>query len=88
MKELRYLNACNVALHEEMDRDPKIFYFGEDVRLAIRGFAKGILEKYGKERIFDTPISEAGFTGMATGAALSGLRPVIEYQINTLTHLQ
>ena len=87
MRELRYLNACNAALHEEMERDPQIFYFGEDVRLAIRGFSKGILEKYGKERIFDTPISEAGFTGMATGAALSGLRPVIEYQINTLTYV-
>jgi pyruvate dehydrogenase E1 component beta subunit len=87
MKELRYLDACNAALHEEMDRDPKIFYMGEDVRLSIRGFAKGILEKHGKKRIFDTPISEAGFTGLATGAALSGLRPIIEYQINTLTYV-
>lgn len=87
MKELRYLEAFNEALHEEMDRDPGVVVLGEDVRLSIRGFTKGVLDKFGPNRIFDTPISEAAFTGLATGAALAGMRPVVEYQINTLIYV-
>jgi pyruvate dehydrogenase E1 component beta subunit len=72
------------GLTEEMRRDPSVFVMGEDVRASIRGLTKGLLKEFGSERIFDTPISEAGFTGLATGAALAGMRPVVEYQINAL----
>ena len=87
MRELRYLDAFNEALHEEMARNAGVVVLGEDVRLSIRGFTKGILDTFGPERIFDTPISEAGLIGLATGAALAGMRPVIEYQSNTLIYV-
>lgn len=87
MRQIRYMEAFQEAIHSEMARDPSIVVFGEDVRLAIRGFMKGVLDRFGPDRILDMPISEAGFTGMATGAALAGMRPVIEYQINTLLYV-
>lgn len=86
-RELRFLDACNEALREEMERDPKIVVLGEDVRWGMRGFTKGVLDKFGPNRIFDTPISEAAFTGLATGAALAGLRPVVELQISALVYV-
>jgi pyruvate dehydrogenase E1 component beta subunit len=55
---------------------------GEDVRYALKGIARGFIEKFGPERVIDTPISESGFTGIATGAARFGMRPVVEYQIS------
>ncbi|MBI2154922.1 MAG: alpha-ketoacid dehydrogenase subunit beta [Candidatus Rokubacteria bacterium] len=84
MREIRYLEALTEALREEMSRDPKVIVVGEDVRHSLRGVTKGLLDEFGPERIFDTPISEAGFTGLATGAAMAGMRPVVEYQINAL----
>jgi acetoin:2,6-dichlorophenolindophenol oxidoreductase subunit beta len=84
MKQMRYLEATNEALKEEMRRDPSVIYLGEDVRHSMRGFSKGLVEEFGPDRVYDCPISESGFTGVATGAAMSGLRPVVEYQINTL----
>ncbi len=84
MREIRYLEALTEALREEMSRDPRVIVLGEDVRHSLRGVTKGILDMFGPERIFDTPISESGFTGLATGAALAGMRPVVEYQINAL----
>jgi pyruvate dehydrogenase E1 component beta subunit len=67
-----------------MERDPSVFVVGEDVRASLRGMTKGLYAQFGPSRIFDTPISEAAFTGLATGAALAGMRPVVEYQINAL----
>jgi pyruvate dehydrogenase E1 component beta subunit len=87
MREIRYMEAFQEALHEEMHRDPRVLVLGEDVRLSIRGFTKGVLDTFGPQRIFDTPISEAAFTGLATGAGLAGLRPIVEYQINTLLYV-
>jgi pyruvate dehydrogenase E1 component beta subunit len=84
MRELRYLEALREGLREEMERDPSVFVVGEDVRASLRGMTKGLYAQFGPSRIFDTPISEAGFTGLATGAALAGMRPVVEYQINAL----
>jgi pyruvate dehydrogenase E1 component beta subunit len=84
MRELRYLEAMREGLREEMQRDPSVFVVGEDVRASLRGMTKGLFAEFGPSRIFDTPISEAGFTGLATGAALAGMRPVVEYQINAL----
>ena len=87
MRELRYIEAFNEAIHAEMAKDSRVVVFGEDVRWAIRGFMKGVLERFGPDRIYDTPISEAAFTGLATGAAMAGLRPIIEYQIPTLLYV-
>jgi pyruvate dehydrogenase E1 component beta subunit len=84
MRELRYLEAMREGLFEEMRRDPSVVVFGEDVRHSVRGLTKGIVAEFGPSRIHDTPISEAGFTGLATGMGLAGMRPVVEYQINAL----
>ncbi|MGH3322464.1 MAG: alpha-ketoacid dehydrogenase subunit beta [Streptosporangiaceae bacterium] len=68
------------AIELEMDRDPTVFYLGEDVGAygGIFGSATGLLEKYGPQRIIDTPISETAFIGLAVGAAVEGMRPVAE----------
>ncbi len=86
-RQLTYLQALREALMQEMRRDPRVVVLGEDVRQSLRGITKGCLEEFGPERIWDTPISEAAFVGMGTGAAISGLRPVIEFQISTLLYV-
>jgi pyruvate dehydrogenase E1 component beta subunit len=70
-----------------MERDPSVFVVGEDVRQALRGVTKGLFDEFGPDRVLDTPISEQAFSGFATGAALMGRRPVVEYQIPTLLYL-
>ncbi|MFC2145032.1 alpha-ketoacid dehydrogenase subunit beta [Actinomycetota bacterium] len=82
MRKIWYLRAVAEALYQEMERDPDIFVLGEDIRTSLRGITKGFLDRFGPDRVIDTPISEAGFTGIGTGAALLGKRPVIEFQIN------
>jgi pyruvate/2-oxoglutarate/acetoin dehydrogenase E1 component len=80
MRELTYRDALNEALHEEMARDPSVFVIGEDVGQhgGPMQVVKGLWQKYGDWRVRDAPISEAGFVGLGVGAALTGLRPVIE----------
>jgi pyruvate dehydrogenase E1 component beta subunit len=80
MPEIMYREALNQALAEEMERDERVFVFGEEVGRYQGAFkvTQGLLEKFGSARIVDTPISELGFTGMGVGAAMMGLRPVIE----------
>ena len=75
--------ALNEALHAEMTRDERVFVMGEDVSLigGIFGVTRGLREKFGEERVRDTPISEAGFLGAGVGAAIAGLRPIVEIQI-------
>jgi acetoin:2,6-dichlorophenolindophenol oxidoreductase subunit beta len=79
-REIMYREALNEALFEEMALDNKVFIMGEGI--AERGgsykVTVGLLEKFGAERVFDTPISENGFTGAGVGAALTGMRPVVE----------
>ena len=77
-----YLEAIGLALDAEMDRDPDVFILGEDVGQFGGAFkvTQGFLDKYGARRVVDTPIAETGFTGLAAGAALVGLRPVVEFQ--------
>jgi pyruvate dehydrogenase E1 component beta subunit len=87
VRRLRYLQALNEALHAEFARDPSVLLLGEDVRGNMRGEARGLYEKFGGDRVRDCPISEAGFTGFATGAAMAGLRPVVEYQIPSLVYI-
>ncbi|MBI3127530.1 MAG: alpha-ketoacid dehydrogenase subunit beta [Candidatus Tectomicrobia bacterium] len=79
MREITFVDALNEALHEEMERDPKVFVIGEDVELAyVFGVTKGLAARFGKERVRDTPISELGIVGAGVGAAMAGYRPVIE----------
>jgi 2-oxoisovalerate dehydrogenase E1 component len=75
--------ALNDAMHAEMTRDERVFVMGEDVSLigGIFGVTRGLREKFGEERVRDTPISEAGFLGAGVGAAIAGLRPIVEIQI-------
>jgi pyruvate/2-oxoglutarate/acetoin dehydrogenase E1 component len=72
--------AISEGIAQEMDRDKTVFVMGEDVGVygGIFGATEGLLAKFGPERIMDTPISETGFIGAATGAALSGMRPIVE----------
>jgi pyruvate dehydrogenase E1 component beta subunit len=81
--------AINEALHEEMARDPRVIMLGEDVGLAggVFKITNGLLPAFGPWRVLDTPISEAGITGVALGAALTGLRPVIEIMFVDFTTL-
>src|ERR1700739_1117719 len=79
IRELTFAQAVREALAEEMRRDPRVCIFGEDVAEAGTPFKvlSGLVEEFGSERVLDTPISEAGFTGMGVGAAMTGLRPVV-----------
>jgi len=86
-RQINYLQALREALVLEMRRDPSVVVLGEDIRPALRGVTKGCYEEFGPERVWDTPISESAFTGLATGAALAGLRPVVEFQIGTLLYI-
>ena len=79
-EQLEFRRAIRDALDEEIERDPNVIFFGEDVALAGGVFmtTPGLHEKHGQERVFDTPISELAMAGAAFGAAVTGLRPVIE----------
>jgi pyruvate dehydrogenase E1 component beta subunit len=77
---MTYREALNVALREEMQRDPRVFVIGEEVGLYEGAYkvTQGLLKEFGEKRIVDTPIAESGFTGVGIGAAMVGLRPVVE----------
>ena len=80
MRNITFSEAINEALREEMQKNPDIFIMGEDVGYAggVRGVTKGLLEEFGDDRVRDTPISEATIVGAGVGAAITGLRPVVE----------
>ena len=82
MAEITYLEAIREALVEEMDRDESVFCLGEDIGAYGGAFkvTEGLLERYGDERVIDTPISEIAIVGAAAGAAHMGMRPVVEMQ--------
>jgi pyruvate/2-oxoglutarate/acetoin dehydrogenase E1 component len=79
-RQVQYRQALNEALHEEMARDPMVCLMGEDIGSYGSPFkiTEGLYERFGQKRVRDTPISEAGFCGIAVGAAMTGLRPVVE----------
>jgi pyruvate dehydrogenase E1 component subunit beta len=81
MATLTYRDALNQALREEMQRDPTVFLMGEEVGIYQGAYkvSRGLLEEFGPKRIVDTPIAELGFAGIGVGAAMAGLRPVIEF---------
>lgn len=80
MREITLSQAVNEAIAEEMRRDESVFLLGEDVAEAGTPFKvlSGLVEEFGTQRILDTPISEPGFTGIAVGAAMTGLRPIVD----------
>lgn len=89
MSELEFRTAIRDALDEELERDETVIFYGEDVAVAGGVFAAtgGLFEKYGDRRVFDTPISELAITGSAFGAAVTGLRPVIEIMFGDFLYL-
>jgi pyruvate dehydrogenase E1 component beta subunit len=80
VRELTFGEAIKEAIAEEMRRDPKVVLMGEDVAEAGTTFKvlTGLVDEFGKDRIIDTPISEAGFTGIGVGAAMTGMRPIVD----------
>src|ERR671929_1334159 len=88
-RELTFGQAINEALAEELRRDPTVFVVGEDVAEAGTPFKvlSGLVAEFGPERVMDTPISEAGITGLGVGAAMTGMRPVVEIMFNDFTAL-
>jgi pyruvate dehydrogenase E1 component beta subunit len=89
MREITYLEAVREAMTQEMERDSRVFMIGEDIGEYGGAFqvSYGMLEKFGPERILDTPITELGLTGAATGAALIGMRPIAEIMFMDFTTL-
>jgi len=88
-RELTLGEAVREAIAEEMRRDSRVFMCGEDIAEAGTVFKvlTGLVEEFGKERVLDTPISEAGFTGIAVGAAMTGLRPVVDIMFGDFSTL-
>jgi acetoin:2,6-dichlorophenolindophenol oxidoreductase subunit beta len=87
MSKLSYAKALNRALGDALAADPAVCVFGEDIGAGMSGLTLGLQAAYGPDRVVDTPLSEQAFTSMALGAALAGLRPVIEFQIPSLLFL-
>jgi pyruvate dehydrogenase E1 component beta subunit len=81
MPVITYRDALNAALREEMSRDDRVFLMGEEVAVYQGAYkvSKGLLQEFGEMRVVDTPITELGFAGVGVGAAMVGLRPVIEF---------
>lgn len=89
MPVITYREALNQALDEEMARDESVFLIGEEVGEYNGAYkvSKGLLDKYGPRRVIDTPITELGFTGIGVGAAMAGLRPVVEWMTHNFALL-
>lgn len=81
-----YLQAIRDAQFEELQRDPNVFLMGEDVRCDFFGTTSGMIEAFGPDRIRDTPISEAGIAGFAAGAAIVGMRPIVDFTMSTFLY--
>src|SRR5690349_310623 len=81
MQQITMREALNQAMTEEMERDANVFLIGEEVAEYNGAYkvSQGMLEKFGPKRVVDTPISENGFAGLAVGAAMTGLRPIVEF---------
>ena len=81
MAVLQFREAIRDAIDEEMDRDEKVLIMGEEVAEYNGAYkaTEGLLDKYGFRRVIDTPISELGFSGIGVGAAMKGLRPIVEF---------
>ena len=86
MRTLTYVGALNEALHQAMAEDDSVMVLGENIRNGVRAETRGLDERFAAGRVLDMPISEAAFTGFANGAAMAGLRPVVEFQVSSLIY--
>jgi len=86
MAKKRYMQAINEALFEEMERDPKVILYGEDVEISMFGDTTGLLDRFGRDRIWNSPICEATLTGMAVGAAAAGYRVVLHMMFSNFIY--
>ncbi len=89
MAKLNMVQAINLALHEEMEKDPSIVVMGEDVGVdgGVFRVTEGLLNKFGEERVIDTPLAESGIVGTAIGMAVLGLKPVAEIQFEGFSYM-
>ncbi len=87
MKEIAYATAINQAIDEEMARDKRVFLIGEDVSVGFFGTTGGLIQKYGKQRVIDTPISETAIAGSCLGAAIGGLRPIADLMFSDFIYV-
>lgn len=87
MHRVNIIRALNEAIREEMSRDSRVVLLGEDVGVGVFGTSKGLLEQFGPDRIRNTPISEGTVVGTAVGAAMTGLRPVVDLMYMTFSYM-
>ncbi|MCY3916144.1 MAG: alpha-ketoacid dehydrogenase subunit beta [Chloroflexi bacterium] len=87
MPRKTYVAAIQEALTEEMRRDPSVFLIGEDVRIGVFPSTRGLYAKFGDKRVIDTPISELAVAGAGIGAAVTGLRPIVDLMFGTFLYL-
>ncbi len=89
MAKLNMVQAINLALHEEMENDPAVLVMGEDVGVdgGVFRVTEGLLDKFGSDRVIDTPLAESGIVGTAIGMAVSGLKPVAEIQFEGFSYM-
>ncbi|WP_255152045.1 alpha-ketoacid dehydrogenase subunit beta [Halorarius halobius] len=87
MSDTSYIASIIQGYHEALSEFDESFLVGEDIRHALMGTTRDLVEEFGEDRVLDSPISEQGFHGLAVGAAMDGKRPIIEYQINTMSYL-
>jgi pyruvate dehydrogenase E1 component beta subunit len=79
MRELTLVDAIQEAIAEEMQQDEQVFMVGQDIRGSIFPYTKGLVDRFGEDRIIDTPLAESGMYGMAMGAAMEGYRPIVDF---------
>lgn len=90
MPKLTMVQAINLALHQEMERDNSVLVMGEDVGVngGVFRATDGLIDKFGAQRAIDTPLAESGIIGTAIGMAINGLKPVLEMQFSGFSYLQ
>ncbi|HET6781423.1 MAG TPA: alpha-ketoacid dehydrogenase subunit beta, partial [bacterium] len=88
MAEIRYIDAINQAHHEEFARDERVVVMGEDVgrKGGVFGATMGLSEKFGEDRVIDTPLAESSIAGVAIGMSINGLLPIAEFQFADFIH--
>ena len=86
MTTISYLQAIRDAQLEEMRRNKRVFIMGEDVAWNMLGSTEGFVEEFGAERVRNTPITEAAFTGAAAGAAMVGMRPIVDLMLTSFLY--
>ena len=87
MRKMNNNMAIREAIYEEMKSDPSVFIIGEDLTYNVYGYAGGLLDEFGPLRVRDTPLSEAAFTGAGVGAAMVGMRPIVDWTLSSFIYV-